>query len=90
MDTLATVFLGIMASIMLAGVPYAFSMHGRMSRIEAQLEALIIPPPWMKDKVDGHGKRLDKHSSKLDAHGQSLATHTELIERVLSRVEERE
>lgn len=38
---LNTVFLGIIASLMLAGVPWTYLINGRLTKIETQLTTLI-------------------------------------------------
>lgn len=38
---LNTVFLGIIASLMLAGVPWTYSINGRLTVIETQLTRLL-------------------------------------------------
>ena len=38
---LNTVFLGIIASLMLAAVPWTYSINGRLTRIETQLEMAL-------------------------------------------------
>ena len=51
--------VGIMAIIMLAGVPWAFSLHGnvasmntRLDAMERQMNTIKVPPEWFKDQVD--------------------------------------
>ncbi len=39
---LTTIFLGIVATIMLSGVPWAYTIHGRLARIEERLHAVVI------------------------------------------------
>ena len=38
---LNTVFLGIIATLMMAGVPWTYSINGRLTRIETQLEMAL-------------------------------------------------
>lgn len=38
---LNTVFLGIVASLMLAGVPWTYLINGRLTMIETKLEILL-------------------------------------------------
>lgn len=35
-----TVFLGIITSIMFAGVPWAYLVHGRLTKIETKIESM--------------------------------------------------
>lgn len=37
---LSTVFLGLICTILLAGVPWAYGIHGRLTRIETKLEII--------------------------------------------------
>ncbi len=38
---LNTVFLGIIATLMMAGVPWTYSINGRLTRIETTLEMAL-------------------------------------------------
>ncbi len=38
---LNTVFLGIIATLMIAAVPWTYSINGRLTRIETQLEMAL-------------------------------------------------
>ncbi len=40
--TLSTVFMGITAAIAMAGIPWGYSQHGRLARIEERLHAVVI------------------------------------------------
>ncbi len=37
---ITTVLLGIITSIMLAGVPWAYLVHGRLTKIETKIETM--------------------------------------------------
>lgn len=39
--------VGIMVTVTLAGIPWAFSLHGRLTSIETKLGNLEIPPKWI-------------------------------------------
>ena len=60
-----TWFAGIMVAIMVAGIPWAFSLHGRLAAIETKLDGLEVPPGWFKRDVDELQERVDDIENRL-------------------------
>ena len=56
---LMTALVGVMTSIMLAGIPWAYSIHGRLRSIETKLEtATVGAPDWLEKDVHRNSEDL--------------------------------
>ena len=59
--------VGLICTIMVAEIPWAFSMHGRLSSIETHIKTLEVPPEWFKSQVDDLERKV--HELELDVAG---------------------
>ena len=55
---LVTALVGVMTSIMLAGIPWAYSIHGRLRSIETKLETAAGAPDWLEKDVHRNSEDL--------------------------------
>jgi len=67
-----TLMIGIGISILIAGIPWAYTIHGRLASIESRLDAIKSPPDWLRDLVRNntmgrrdHEKRIGKLEGRL-------------------------
>lgn len=56
---------GIML-VLLAGIPWAFSVHGHISSIQTKIESLQIPPDYFKRQVDYNTEILRQQERRLN------------------------
>lgn len=46
-----TCLVGVITTIMVAGIPWAYTINGRLTSIETKVDALEIPPRWLVEDV---------------------------------------
>jgi ABC-type transport system involved in cytochrome c biogenesis permease subunit len=64
---ISTVFLGIIASILIAGVPWAYSVHGRLSKIETKLQVTLSVQASLH-AIEGRVSRVETNVAVLQSH----------------------
>ncbi|MDA7950031.1 MAG: hypothetical protein MPJ24_00955 [Pirellulaceae bacterium] len=68
--TLLTCLVGLGVTIMMAGIPWAYSIHGRLTKIETN----IVDSLECRERIDELGERVLRIEIKLDSnndHSQS-------------------
>ena len=62
-NTIMMTLFGIQTTIMVAGVPWAFNMHGHLSALATQVTELKedvaeLPPDWLEKEVAENSARI--------------------------------
>ncbi len=78
---LLTWLLGLIATVIVAGVPWAFTVHGKVSAIQTKLDNLEVPPRWFLDQVQSQGARVGVNDERLDILEQRML----VVERSIPR-----
>lgn len=57
--------LGVIISILLASLPWAYVMHGRVTSIETTVSNIEAPPEWFKEKVASNERAIHNLEARL-------------------------
>lgn len=77
LDTVLTALVAVSVAILCAGIPWAYSLHGRLTRIETmvthstldeEMVALRATLHEMKSSYDAQCMRCETRFCKLEAH----------------------
>ena len=49
--TILVLLVSLIASVVMGGIPWAYSVHGRLTAIETKIADLRIPPDWFQQDV---------------------------------------
>lgn len=63
--TLTATAVAVGVSILIAGIPWAFSVHGRITAIETHFKGMEIPPEWFREKVADNTRDIQELEQRV-------------------------
>jgi ABC-type molybdate transport system permease subunit len=64
----------LVATVAIAVVPWAFSLHAKVAVIASSVEALPEVVQELREALDEHEDRLDEHAKEIEAIKQAAKT----------------